>query len=138
MELFHRVELFADAKEFDRLTGDGLYRKCRTATSVGIELRQDHSVEFQAFVKFLGRVDGILARHCIDGKVYLVGLDRSGDIFGFLHHIFVDVKSAGGIDNHYVVAVRLGVVESFAANADGVFLALHTEKAGFGLAGYDL
>ena len=46
--------------------------------------------------------------------------DRLGDVGHLVHHLFVDVQAAGGIDDHHVVAVGLGLFDRVPGNLDGV------------------
>ena len=52
------------------------------------------------------------------------GIDCFLDSLDFIHHLLVDSESSGGIDNHEVVAVSLGVVYGAASNTDRVFNAV--------------
>ncbi len=107
MEFLELVELLADAEELDGLARDGLDAQGRAAACVAVELREDDAVELQTLVELLGRVDGVLAGHRVADQVDLVRRDGLGDVGHLVHHLFVDVQPAGGVDHDHVPTVVL-------------------------------
>ena len=98
----------------NKLDGLGHHRadtQCGTAAGVAVELGQHHTVEIEAVVEGLGRVDGILSRHGVDDKQGLVGTNMILQTFYLGHHLLVHCQASGGIDEHCVVAFRLGLLE---------------------------
>ena len=102
------LEPFAGRGEQDRLAGHARHRQRRTAAGVAVELGQHHAGEIHALVERLGRLDGVLADHCVDDEQDLVGVHGIADVAGLLHQRFVDAQSAGGIDDDRVVQLLLG------------------------------
>ena len=63
MERFERVELFADADELERLTGDLADRERRAAARIAIHLGEDDAGDAEALVELVGRFHGVLPGH---------------------------------------------------------------------------
>ncbi len=88
------------------------------AAGVGIELGEDHAVEFELLVERLGGVHRVLAGHGVDDQEDLVGHDRGVDPAEFAHEFIVEVESAGGVEDHHVDAGGFGVLDRVAADID--------------------
>lgn len=54
-------------------------------------------------MELLGAFDGVLAEHRVGYEQDLVRLHAIFDFLKLVHQRFIDVKTAGGIDNHHVV-----------------------------------
>ena len=121
VEVFERVERFADPDEFDWNAGNRLNGKRRAAASVAVELRQNNAVEFERVVKRLGAVDRVLPGHRVDDEVNLVGLDFALDLVQLRHQLFVDVQAPGGVEDNDVDALVLRLFQRATANVDRVF-----------------
>ena len=102
MERFQRVGLLAHTDELDRLAGDGTHRQRGTATGVAVDLGQDHTGQRQRVAEGLGRVGGVLAGHGVDHEQRFDRFDRRVQRLDLAHHLFVDVQTTGGIDDHHV------------------------------------
>ena len=63
MKLLKTVQLFADTGEFDGDSSDRANTERRTTAGVAVELREDHTVEFERFVERFGTVDCVLPGH---------------------------------------------------------------------------
>ena len=77
--------MFAGSNEFDRDPSDVFDGQRRATASVAVQFGHDAAVKFQGVVEALGAVDRILARHAIDDKEHLVGLDLTIDRRQFGH-----------------------------------------------------
>ncbi|MNZ69798.1 hypothetical protein D3C78_881120 [compost metagenome] len=95
--------------ELDRLAGDGTYRKRGTATGITVDLGQHHAGQRQGFTEGLGGIGGVLAGHGIDHEQGFNRLDRGMQRLDFVHHVGVDVQTAGGVDNDHVDELELGL-----------------------------
>ena len=121
MKQLELVELFAHPDELDGNPGDPLDRQGRATAGVAVELCQDHAVQFERFVKRLGRVDRVLPGHRVTDQQHLVGADRAIDLPEFFHQRFVDVQPAGGVENDDVNLPRLaGLGDTILADLDRV------------------
>ena len=58
--------------------------------------------------------------HGVDHQEDLVGLDGLLDVDGLLHHLLVDLKAAGGVDDDHVAHVVDGLADGGAGDLDGV------------------
>ena len=116
MELFEFVQLFAHTHILNGLTGDCQHGQCRTAAGVGVQLGHQHAVNAQCIIKCLCHVDGILTCHGIDHQHDLVGVGQFFQILQFVHELGVDVQTAGGIQDHHVIAVILGKPQCLLGN----------------------
>ena len=59
-----------------------------------------------------GEIGGLLANHRIHHQQHLVGLHGITDPHHLLHHRGIDLQSAGGVHQHGVVALLLGLAEA--------------------------
>ncbi|MNP44161.1 hypothetical protein D3C76_1380090 [compost metagenome] len=121
MEWLQRVGFLAHAEEFDRLAGNVANRQRRTAARITIDLGQHYASQRQRFVKGLGGVGRILAGHGVDHKQGFHRLDRRMYLFDFVHHRFVYVQAARGIDDQHVVELQLGLLQSTVNDVDRFF-----------------
>jgi len=120
MEHFQIVQLFAGALELDGLAGDAQHRKCRTAAGIAIGLGQDDAVDANRLVEGLGNIHSVLACHGIHHQQRLVHGDSFLDLHELLHQDLVDLQTAGGIQDHNVVAVIPGVGQRLAGDLRGL------------------
>ncbi len=120
MEGVEVVELLAVRREHDRLAGDLPDRQGRTTAGVTVELGEHHAVEADAVAEGLGGVDRVLADHRVDDEQDLLGADRVPDVSGLLHHLLVDAEAAGGVHDHDVVDLGLGVLDGVLGDLDRV------------------
>ncbi len=119
VKLLEGVQLFTDADELDRLADGRTQRERRTAASIPVHFREDGTVEIQTFVERLRHRHGVLAGHCIDHEEDLVRGNRCLDGLDFLHHLFVDVEPACGINNHNVPRVLSGMLHGMLGDRPG-------------------
>ena len=120
MEHFQIVQLFAGALELDGLAGDAQHRKCRAAAGIAIGLGQDDAVDAHRLVEGLGNIHSVLACHGIHHQQRLVHGDSFLDLHELLHQDLVDLQTAGGIQDHNVVAVIPGVGQRLAGDLRGL------------------
>jgi hypothetical protein len=82
-----------------------------TTAGVTVQLGEYDSVEADSVQERLRGGDRVLADHRVDHEQDLVRVDRVPDVGGLLHHLRVDAEPAGGVDDHDVVHLRLGVLD---------------------------
>ena len=128
MKLLEIIELLADTDKLDRLAGNRLNTKSRTAAGIAVELGQYHTVKLKPLVKLLRRVDRILAGHRIANKVDLVRRYRLGNVADLVHHIFIDMKPTSRIQHHNVEPILLGVLDAVPGNLDRVLDRLAVDR----------
>ena len=106
------IQLFAHAHKFDGLAGDCADGQGRAPSGVAVQLGEHHAVDVQGVVKGLGRVHRVLTDHGVHHQQDLGGLHRRLDASELLHQLLVHVEPSGGVQEHQVVAVLLGVGDS--------------------------
>ena len=124
MKFFELVEFFSNADELNGLAGYSFNTQGGATSCVTIEFCQYDAVELQPFVEFLCGVYCVLAGHCVTNEIYLVRCDSLCDVGDFGHHLFVDVKSACGIEHNHVVAVVFCELEGVFSDIDCVLAVL--------------
>ena len=120
VELVDGLHLFARTDEFDGLVHHRADGEGRAAAGVAVQFGEHHAVEVQPVVELLCRVHGVLSRHGVHHEerfVRLYGVLDGGD---FLHHLFVHGQSSGGVDDDYVVAFGLGLLDGILRDGHGV------------------
>ncbi|MNM79531.1 hypothetical protein D3C81_914660 [compost metagenome] len=128
MEWLQRIGLLAHTEELDGLAGDVTDRQRGTATRVAVDLGQHYAGQRQRLVKGLGRIGGILTGHGIDHKQGFHRLDRRMHLFDLVHHRFVYVQTAGGIDDQHVVEFQLGLLQCTVNDVDRLFFDIRREE----------
>ena len=126
MENVKRFHLFARSDKENGLINHVTNGKGSTTAGVAVKFCQHNSFEVEAVVELFGGVHGVLSGHGINHEERVVGLNRSLDGGDFVHQFLIDGEASGGIDDDGVIAFRLGFVNAFKSNLDGVFfLAVH-------------
>ena len=120
MEHIQIVQLLAGTLELDGLAGDGQHRQGCTAAGVAVGLGEDDAIHAHRLVEGLGHVHGVLAGHGIHHQQRLVHRDGFLDVHQLLHQHFVDLQTAGSVQDHDVVAVVLGVGQRLAGDLRGL------------------
>ncbi|MNH15569.1 hypothetical protein D3C79_751830 [compost metagenome] len=128
MERLQRFGFLAHAEELDRFAGNVTDGQRSTAARVTIDLGQHHAGQRQRLVKGLGGVGRILAGHGVDHKQGFHRLDRRVHLLDFVHHRFVNVQTAGGIDDQYVVELQLGLLQRTVNDVDRFFFDIRREE----------
>ena len=95
-------------------------RQRRTASGVAVELGDDDAGDLQQLVEALCHIDRVLTGHRVDDEQDLVGMNLVADLLELLHELFVDMQTAGGIQDHHVVAVVLRVTDSLLRDLDRI------------------
>src|SRR5687767_11088709 len=103
MEDFERVQLLARANEFDGNSGYGADGKNRASARVAVELGEYNAAEWQRLMKRVRGVHSVLSGHGIKHEEYFVWLHVVADGAHFLHHLFIDVQTSGGVDDNDIV-----------------------------------
>jgi len=96
------VEFFAETDEFDRAAGHLADRKRRTAAGVAVELGENEAGEIERAVKMFGDRNRLLAERGVGYQQDFVRPDRLADAHQLLHHGFVDLEAARGVDDDHV------------------------------------
>ena len=122
IEWFQLIELFASTHKLDRPARDHTHRKCCTAAGITVELGEDHPIDPQCFIEFFRHIDCILANHRIDYQQDFMRLNGGFDRLQLAHQRLVDMQPPGGIEDHQVVPVVLGVQHCPPRNLNRVIL----------------
>src|SRR5205085_2055068 len=85
IERLQLIGLFPHPDELDRHTRDLPDRKRGTATSIAIQLRQDHAVELESLVERPGARDRVLPSQRVTYEEDLVRLDLFLDLLQLTH-----------------------------------------------------
>ena len=118
VENLEAVELLGDTGEFDRRAGYPPHRQCRAATRIAVEFGQHDAGQRQRCGESLGRVDRILALHCIDDEQRFHRAQRRVQRSDLAHHRLVDREPPSGVDDQHVVVVLARPVERSERDGD--------------------
>ena len=127
MERLDHVKLFAYADELDGLAGSSSDRQRCTASCVTIQLGEHNAGYAQCLVKGGGCVNSVLTGHGVDNQHNFSGVHLSLDGLQLVHKSFVNVETACGIQQDYVIAVRVGMLDGCLGNFNGIGLS-HLEN----------
>lgn len=120
IERLKRIGFLAHAHKLDGLAGHLTHRKRATATASPSSLEiitpsksvRSANVETTLTISWPG--------HGVDDHQHLVGLDGLLDVDGLLHHLLVDLKTSGGIDDDHVTQVVDGLLDGALGDVDRV------------------
>jgi hypothetical protein len=104
IEVFERIELFADADQLDRLAGDGAHGERRTAAAVAVDAREHDAGDGELGIERARGIHRVLAGQRVGDEQDFVGLRERGDIRRFLHQLFIDSDAARRVEHQHVVA----------------------------------
>ncbi len=124
MEKIECVELFACTDKFDWLCDHSTDRKRSTTSGITVEFGEHNAVKIETVIEFLCRIDCVLTCHGVHHEKSLLRFDSFLDGRDFLHHLFVDSKTACGIDDYKVIMVGLGMADCIFSNLDRVLVAV--------------
>ncbi len=102
-----------------------------------VKLCEHDARDAESFIEGARRIHRVLTGHGVDNEHDLRGLYRIADIFELVHELLVYMQSAGGIEEHEVVAVLFGVLDGCLCDIDGVRRA-HLEHGNVELTAYGL
>ena len=85
------------------------HRKRSAAARIAVGLGEHYAREVERRTEGPCGVHRVLARHAVDDEQRLDGLERGAELAHLVHHLFVDVQAARGVDQQRVVdaATRL-------------------------------
>ena len=126
MERFEILRLLSRAAELDRFACHGFDGERRAAARVAVELGHDDARYVESLVEGVRHRHRVLSRHAVNDKQYLRRIHRRLDVHQLLHERFVDVESAGGVDDDGVEAVFQGVRHALFRDLDRAYLS-HVE-----------
>ena len=109
MEVFKPFELFAGAHELDRLAGDGAHGERGTAAAIAIDAGEHDAGNADLLIEGAGEIDRVLAGQRIGDEQCFIGLADVAHGCRFGEQLFIDMKAAGGIEHHDVVAAACGL-----------------------------
>ena len=111
------IGLFTDTDELDGLAGDVANGESCAAAGVAVHFCQDYSSQSETSMKIECGVDGVLAGHGVGYEEDFLRVEELFEALHFLHQLFVDVKTACGIDDERVKAEVAGFASRFARQA---------------------
>ena len=120
VEHLQGVHLLAARNELEGLVDHRTDRNGRTAAGVAVELGEDHAVEVQPFVELPGGVHCVLTRHGVDDEQRLRRFHGGLDGRDLLHHRLVHGQTARGVDDHHVVILLPGVLDTVLGDLDRI------------------
>ena len=122
MEQFQRIQLFADAEEFDGLSRHRPNRKQRPAARIAFHFCENDPAQTHALIELGGHRDGILPGHCIRNQQDFIGLHRRFHGNELIHEFVIHMQAAAGIEHHQVKPLFPSALDAGTANADYVVL----------------
>ena len=110
MERLQCLHLFTGADELDRLTADLADRQRSTTPGIPVELGEHCTGDADLVVEGAGEFRSLLTDHRINNQQHLVRLHSGADPHHLIHHLGVDLKATGGVDQQRVepLVLRLG------------------------------
>ena len=129
VEHIERVHLLTRTDKLDRLVDHRADRERGTTAGIAIKFGQYHTVEINTVVEGLGGIDRVLTCHSIHYEQRFGRLDSLFDSRNLLHHLLIDGKTAGSINDDHIVAELACPGNSVLRFLDGV---------GLGFLGIDL
>ena len=107
MEYVDGLHLLSGTNKLDRLSDNSPDTQCRTTTRVTVKFGKYHTVEVKPVIKLLGSVDSILSSHGVNDKESLVGVQSLLERCYLVHHLLVNGKSSGRIDDDGIISLGL-------------------------------
>ena len=120
MEDIDGLHLFSCAYELDRFVDNSPDRQSCATTCIAIKFCQDNTVNLKSLIEDFRCGDSFLAYHGVYDKQGLLWQDSILDVTYLYHQFLVDRLSAGGIDDHDIVTVELGMVDGVSCYKDRV------------------
>jgi len=114
---------FAGAHELDGFADDGTEGEGGAASGITIEFGEDGAGDAEGLVEVGGDVDGFLAGGGVEDEEDLAGLGEVTEPDEFLDEGFVDLETAGGIEDDGVAGGGTGFGKGFAADLQDIGLA---------------
>ena len=121
MEGLKLVVPFAHPGELDGFAGEKGYGKGGAASGIRVEFGQDHGVEADLLLEANGALHRVASGHGVCNEDHLEGADPLFDLSQLGHQLFVHVETSGGVENHGVVALRLGIAVNLFGGLDDPF-----------------
>ena len=119
VEGLQRLHLFAGADELDRRTAHLADREGGAPPGIAIELGEHGTGDAHLLMEGPGEIGGFLANHGIHHQQHLVGGCGFADPHHLLHHRLIDLEPAGGVHQHGVEALCLGLGNAGSSNGFG-------------------
>ena len=120
VESLEIVEALAGGGKEDGRAGHAAHGQGRAASRVAVELGQDDAGEANPVTEGRGGGDRVLTDHGVQDEHDLVGAHRVTDRDRLVHHLLVDTKTAGRIDDHHVDTALAGKLDATARDLDRV------------------
>jgi hypothetical protein len=108
----------ADADEEDWPAGHVPHRQRGAPAGVAVGLREHDAGEVERGTERPRRIHGVLARHAVHDEERLDRLQRRGELADLVHHLFVDVQPARGVDEQHVVHAPARLLERTRRDVD--------------------
>ena len=118
------IDFFARGHKFDGLVNSITDTERSTTTCITVELGEDNAVKIEPFVECLGGIYGVLTGHGVNHEKDFSGVGLLLDVGDFVHHLLVNGKTAGGIDDYNIVAVFLSLLDGCLGDFNGVLVAV--------------
>ncbi len=122
MEGLQRIGLFTHTHELDGLAGDVSYRQRSTTPGVTVRLGEHNAGQGQSVIEGLGCVGGVLPSHGIDHEQGFRGTDSLMQAANLIHHLFINVEAAGGIQYHHIQVLATSRINGTFRNGDRVLI----------------
>ena len=93
-----------------------------TTAGITIELGENNAVEVEAVVEFLSCVYGILTGHGVNHEEGFVWTEMILEIADLVHHLLINGKTSGCIDDYHIVAVGLSLLDSMVGDTEHILV----------------
>ncbi len=125
MERLEVLELFTHADELDRLAGDGAYMlRAAPPRASPSSLVRIAAGDVQGLIEMRGDIHRFLAGGGVEHEQDFLRLDQSSQRDQFLDERFVNLQTAGGVENEGVAVVGPGEIKGLARDLEHIRFAL--------------
>ena len=122
MEYIQGFQFLARSDKLDRFVYNRTNRQSGTTASITVQFRQYNPVKIQAVIKLLRCVHGILSGHGIHHEKGFFRFNRFFDCRNLVHHLLVDSKTSGSIDDNHVFSGSSSFFHGVLGNLHGIVI----------------
>ena len=116
MEHVDGFHLFTSTDKLDRLGYHSTDTERSTTTGITIKFGKYNTIEIQAIIKLLRCIDSILTSHGVNNEQGFIRVQMILQITDLIHHLLIDGKTAGSIDDDHIIAIGLSLLDGMISN----------------------
>src|SRR5215211_3638459 len=120
MEFLECIRLLSDTDVLDRLLENSVDRERSTTACIAVHLGQNYAGYTKCIVETLRNLHCFLSRHSVGDEQNFSWLQCVLEMTKLVHHLFVDLKTTSGIDDHNAIAITLRLLDSCLRDLDNI------------------